>query len=152
MPAVKVTVTCNKGNNAQTIVDFKFFFDFKSVFVLSFFVVLDMLLLFALFGFVILSFFFKRLIWWLWKEYWRSPLGKGDGGGSVGSAACLLLPVAEWKAGRRELLCGERAEEEGAADRSGSVGDAATDGEDRLGGEGLLWCSTMRGEAGVECI
>jgi len=30
----------------------------------------------------------------------------------------------------------ERAEEEGAADRSGSMGDATTDGRDRLRGEG----------------
>jgi hypothetical protein len=36
----------------------------------------------TLFGFVILSFFFKQQIWQLWKECWRSelrvsPLGKG---------------------------------------------------------------------------
>ncbi|KAJ6953974.1 hypothetical protein NC652_005649 [Populus alba x Populus x berolinensis] len=31
-PAVEVTATCNKGNNTQTAVDFKFVFGFKSVF------------------------------------------------------------------------------------------------------------------------
>jgi len=25
----------------------------------------------------------------LWKEYWKSPLGNGDGGGSVGTAMRL---------------------------------------------------------------
>ena len=66
--------------------------------------------------------------------------GMGSGCGFAGGAAVSPL---QQKAGRRELsLCltetgaAERVEEEGAAVRSGSLGDAAIDGGDWMRGEG----------------
>jgi hypothetical protein len=103
--SVRTTITCKKGNNAQTIVDFNFSFLCRSVLEFA-----------ALFGFVILSIFFKRQIWRLWKECWRSELrvsslGKGT---AVGLWALLereggqICDVQREGPGRASMVSGWR--------------------------------------------
>ena len=77
----------------------------------------------ALFGFVILSFFFKRLIWRLWKEYWRSelwvsPLGKGTAVG-LWAPLCVSAAVEGWSARAGSLFSRDRGSWKSRGGRSG---------------------------------
>jgi len=129
--AVRVTATCNNKKNTQTVVRFNFSFLYRSAFFL-FFSISNLLLFFCSvrFRYSVLLLQTAGLV--VVEGVLEVATGERGRRWFYGHRYASQL---QWKAGRWELLCGKRAEEEGAADQSGSVGDAAADGEDRLRGE-----------------